>query len=176
MDIDFLSRMQDHIREILALYKKYIGCDEPLDGDDTHILGTMIQVIIDKIEGNHTIEEAEEIISRVFEETELIDIYGHFRSIQNEGFNLFMKKNKDYGNSFSEDGILGVMIRMKDKLSRFINIALNKGEQAVRNETVRDTLLDYHNYAGMAILLIDRGEDLKKPNTDHLEAINEEIQ
>ncbi len=173
MNKGYLSKIEDLVYEIVSLYK---ACDEPLDGDETQVLGTIIQALIDKKEGNLTIEEAEEIIARVFEETELIDVYGHFRNIQNEGFSLFMKKNRDYGNSFAEDGILGVMIRMKDKLSRFINIALKQGEEAVKNETVRDTLLDYHNYAGMAILLLDRGAELKKQDTDHREAINEELQ
>jgi len=80
-----------------------------------------------------------------------------FKDIQAEALELFKRKNKDYGNSFVEDGILGVMIREKDKLNRFINLARNEGEGALcKDEALRDTLIDMANYAIMAIIAHER--------------------
>ncbi len=78
----------------------------------------------------------------------------NFKNIQNEGLELFKRKNKDYGDSFATYGTVGVIMRMQDKLNRYISI--NKsGINLVNDETLRDTLIDLHNYSAMAIMLLD---------------------
>lgn len=77
-----------------------------------------------------------------------------FNKIQKEGCELFKKKNKDYGDAFAEYGTIGVMMRMKDKLSRYMSIT-NSKIQLVNDESLRDTLIDLHNYSAMAIMLLD---------------------
>ena len=68
----------------------------------------------------------------------------------------FRKKNSDYGDSFREDGVLGVMIRMKDKLNRAISLCRKEGEGAlVADEALRDTLLDLSNYGKMAVICLE---------------------
>ena len=79
--------------------------------------------------------------------------------IQKEGKELFRRKNEDYGDAFADYGVVGVLVRMGDKLRRFQNIH-SKGIQVVNDEGLRDTLIDLHNYAAMAIMLLD--EDIKK--------------
>ena len=74
--------------------------------------------------------------------------------IQLEGRNLFEKKNKDYGDAFATYGPVGVLVRIGDKIQRFQNIN-NKGINLVDDESLRDTLIDLHNYAAMAIMLMD---------------------
>ena len=74
--------------------------------------------------------------------------------IQKEGLQLFEKKNKDYGDAFAKYGTIGVLIRMEDKLQRSISIS-NSGINLVNSESMRDTLLDLHNYAAMALMLMD---------------------
>lgn len=79
--------------------------------------------------------------------------------VQNEAFMLFKKKNADYGDAFAIYGPTGVIMRMQDKLQRYISI--NKtGINLVDTESLRDTLIDLHNYAAMAIMLLD--EDANK--------------
>lgn len=75
-----------------------------------------------------------------------------FQRIQNNGLELFKKKNADYGNAFEQYGIIGVLMRIQDKLQRYVSIT-NKSVQLVDDETLQDTLIDLHNYAAMAILL-----------------------
>ena len=75
-------------------------------------------------------------------------------AVQKEGFDLFLKKNKDYGDAFAKYGPIGVLVRLGDKINRLQNITKNKVE-LVKNESLRDTLIDLHNYAAMAIFLLD---------------------
>jgi hypothetical protein len=45
-------------------------------------------------------------------------------------------------------------MRMGDKLERFVSIT-KTGINLVETEGLRDTLIDLHNYAAMAIMLLD---------------------
>lgn len=74
--------------------------------------------------------------------------------IQNEALELFKIKNTDYGDSFAEYGSIGILIRMNDKIKRCISIT-NNNINLVHNESIRDTLIDLHNYSAMAIMLLD---------------------
>ncbi len=76
------------------------------------------------------------------------------QKVQKEGLELFKKKNKDYGDAFAKYGTVGVLIRMEDKLQRSISIS-NRGINLVDSESMRDTLLDLHNYSAMALMLMD---------------------
>ena len=74
--------------------------------------------------------------------------------IQKEGLELFKKKNQDYGDAFANYGVVGVLVRMSDKISRFQSIT-KQGISLVNSESLRDTLIDLHNYSAMAIMLLD---------------------
>jgi hypothetical protein len=74
--------------------------------------------------------------------------------IQKEGLELFKNKNADYGDAFAEYGATGVIMRMEDKLKRFISIT-KSGVNLVDTESLRDTLIDLHDYSAMAIMLLD---------------------
>ena len=76
------------------------------------------------------------------------------KNIQKEGLELFKKKNADYGDAFAQFGAIGVLMRIEDKLKRGINISRSKIE-LIDDETIRDTLIDLHNYAAMGIMLLD---------------------
>jgi hypothetical protein len=74
--------------------------------------------------------------------------------VQAEALDLFKKKNADYGDAFAEYGVIGVLMRIEDKLKRSVSITKN-GVNLVKDEKIRDTLIDLHNYAAMAIMLLD---------------------
>tara|TARA_B100000427_G_scaffold136994_1_gene113867 strand:- start:1812 stop:2225 length:414 start_codon:yes stop_codon:yes gene_type:complete len=88
--------------------------------------------------------------------------FEQYGKIQKEALALFLKKNKDYGDAFANYGTVGVLVRMSDKISRFVNVT-KSGINLVDNENLRDTLIDLHNYSAMAIMLID--EPSQKPST-----------
>ena len=77
--------------------------------------------------------------------------------IQAEALSLFKRKNEQYGNAFAKYGTVGVMIRMGEKINRFLSVnhlrIVPKDE-----ETLRDTPLDLLNYSSMAIMLLEDKE------------------
>ena len=75
-------------------------------------------------------------------------------NVQKEGLELFKRKNKDYGDAFAKYGVIGVLMRIEDKIQRSMSITKN-GVNLVEDEKIRDTLIDLHNYAAMAIMLMD---------------------
>ena len=75
-------------------------------------------------------------------------------TIQQEGLVLFAKKNADYGDAFAKYGVIGVLMRIEDKIQRSLSITKN-GVNLVKDESIRDTLLDLHNYAAMGLMLLD---------------------
>lgn len=79
------------------------------------------------------------------------------KTVQDEGLALFEKKNKDYGDAFAEYGPIGVLVRIGDKIKRLQSIQKNKITM-VSDESIRDTLIDLHNYSAMAIMLMDEHE------------------
>jgi len=74
--------------------------------------------------------------------------------IQKEGLELFKKKNADYGDAFAKYGIIGVLMRIEDKIQRSLSISKN-GVNLVKDENIKDTLLDLHNYAAMGLMLLE---------------------
>ena len=74
--------------------------------------------------------------------------------VHNEALQLFSKKNADYGDAFATYGTVGVIVRMGDKIQRLISVS-NRGVALVDTESLRDTLIDLHNYAAMGVMLID---------------------
>jgi hypothetical protein len=80
------------------------------------------------------------------------------QTIQTEALELFIKKNADYGDAFAKYGVIGVLMRMEDKLHRCMSIS-NKGVNLINDEGMRDTLIDLHNYSAMALMLLDEKDD-----------------
>lgn len=76
------------------------------------------------------------------------------KQIQHAGFELFCKKNSDYGDAFAKYGTVGVLMRIEDKIQRYLSITKN-GVNLVNDEGLKDTLLDLHNYAAMALMLLE---------------------
>lgn len=76
------------------------------------------------------------------------------RNVQKECLAMFEQKNADYGDAFAKFGTIGVLMRIEDKIQRALSIT-NSGVNLVKDEGLRDTLLDLHNYAAMAAMLLD---------------------
>lgn len=84
-----------------------------------------------------------------------------FEQITNEMFDLYKRKNADYGNSvakiFDEYGLVSFLIRIEDKLNRVSTLTKKSfTEQQVKDEKIEDTLLDLANYSIMALIELDR--------------------
>ena len=75
-------------------------------------------------------------------------------AVHEELRSTFAVKNTDYGDSFSEYGPVGVLIRMGDKVKRLVSVTKN-GVVLVDGESLRDTAMDLANYATMLVMLLD---------------------
>jgi hypothetical protein len=77
---------------------------------------------------------------------------------------ILIQKNHDYGNSveeqYEEYGLMSLNLRLEDKLRRLKN--LSKKEQAVKEESVADTLLDSAGYALLGFIILSQ-EPTKRP-------------
>jgi len=82
-----------------------------------------------------------------------MDRVEQMKEIQKSALEIFTKKNTDYGDAFAKYGVIGVLMRIEDKIQRAISITKN-GVNLVNDEGLEDTLLDLHNYAAMAMMLL----------------------
>lgn len=82
----------------------------------------------------------------------MVDRVEQLKQIQSDALELFVKKNADYGDAFAKFGIIGVLMRIEDKIQRALSIS-KSGVTLVDDEGLRDTLLDLHNYAAMALMV-----------------------
>lgn len=82
----------------------------------------------------------------------MVDRISQLKDIQDKAFELFARKNADYGDAFAKFGLIGVLMRIEDKIQRALSIS-NSGITLVNDEGLRDTLLDLHNYAAMGLML-----------------------
>lgn len=82
-----------------------------------------------------------------------------FQEITEDMFKTYLKKNKDYGDSFDKSldkwGLSVAAIRLGDKLNRFEYYVKN-GSFAVDDEDVYDTLKDLASYAVMTIMHLNK--------------------
>ena len=75
-----------------------------------------------------------------------------YKAIQDELFETFVKKNNDYGNTNLDTfGKIGIMIRLQDKINRFINVSKNN-INLVEDETLDDTVKDLINYSYLFLI------------------------
>ena len=81
----------------------------------------------------------------------MVDRITQLKDIQDKALELFARKNTDYGDAFAKFGLIGVLMRIEDKIQRALSIS-NSGITLVNDEGLRDTLLDLHNYAAMGLM------------------------
>ena len=86
-----------------------------------------------------------------------------FKRLQQEQYELFCKKQMDYGpsnisvgtNLITEEevkmSLTGLWFRMNDKIQRIKNLLMNN--QKINNEPLEDSFLDVSNYGIMATIV-----------------------
>lgn len=82
------------------------------------------------------------------------------KSVCDELNALYERKNHDYGDSYHNTylkwGLPMAAIRLEDKLNRFETLIRTEGQ--VKDESIRDTLIDLANYSIMTVMELDREE------------------
>lgn len=81
-----------------------------------------------------------------------------FTEITSNMAKTYAAKNHDYGNSFEQSldkfGLVASVVRLGDKMNRIES--LTKKEAQVKDESIKDTLLDMANYAIMTVMWMDK--------------------
>ena len=88
-------------------------------------------------------------------------------NVQKGALEMFKQKNKDYGDAFAKFGVIGILMRIEDKIQRSLSITKN-GVNMVNDESIRDTLMDLHNYAAMGVMLLDEKEESSSDQASRL--------
>jgi len=84
------------------------------------------------------------------------DTNHEFESHCQAGAELFAVKNKQYGDNYKVYGLLGVVCQILGATSRLPQLVLwsdDHGKSA--KESLVDILTDIHNFANMALIVID---------------------
>lgn len=99
-------------------------------------------------------------------ETDYPNLSENFKKIQREQYELFARKNLDYGMSNIALGadleieenrsvsLSGLWFRIMDKVARLKNLIVLKRTANVGNEGADDTLIDVSNYGIIALLVL----------------------
>lgn len=92
----------------------------------------------------------------------LSDSVEQFMSITHNMAKTYAAKNHDYGNSFEQSldkfGLVASVVRLGDKMNRIES--LTKKEAQVKDESIKDTLLDMANYAIMTVMWMDKNQNV----------------
>ena len=84
-----------------------------------------------------------------------------FEMVIAEMLNTYKKKNADYGNSFAETiqefGFIPAVARINDKLKRVKNM-VKGNDMNIKDESMRDNLMDIANYCVLTIMELDNQE------------------
>ena len=87
----------------------------------------------------------------------------HFKKIATELGKLYDRKNKAYGNSFSDTykklGIISAVTRISDKFNRLCNIATNPDIDNL-GESLEDTLRDMASYCIMTVMELENAKPI----------------
>lgn len=75
-----------------------------------------------------------------------------YKEIQNKLLEIYKKKNNDYGSkNLDTFGRIGIMIRIQDKINRFINVSKTQINM-VEDEKLDDTIEDLINYCYLFLI------------------------
>jgi len=92
-------------------------------------------------------------------------------------WNVFCKKNHDYGNSFEKSldtfGLVAGIVRMNDKFERLVSLNDPNKDAQIASESLVDTLEDLSNYAAMAACWL-KGKHERNWAKERLTAIKKE--
>ena len=79
-------------------------------------------------------------------------------------WNVFVRKNHDYGNSFEKSldtfGLVAGIVRMSDKFERLVSLNDPSKDAQIASESLVDTLEDLSNYAAMAACWLKRKKEM----------------
>lgn len=90
-----------------------------------------------------------------------------FQNVCNCGFEIFVQKNKGYGDSISETGVIGAVTEICAKTARLRELVLRNSEHGAQDiRAVLDSLVDLHNYSNIGVMMLEEGNWVGKDQED----------
>ena len=87
-----------------------------------------------------------------------------FMDITTNMAKTYAAKNHDYGDSFDNSldkfGLIASIVRMSDKMNRLETLVAKKAQ--VKDESIKDTLLDLANYSVMTVMWLNKNDNDEK--------------
>ena len=87
-----------------------------------------------------------------------------FMDITTDMTKTYEAKNHDYGNSLDNSlnkfGLIASIVRMSDKMNRLETLVAKKAQ--VKDESIKDTLLDLANYSVMTVMWLNKNDNDEK--------------
>lgn len=82
----------------------------------------------------------------------------YMKKLQARRMAIAQAKHHDYSqgiDAVAANGLVGIAVRLFDKACRVRSLVLNNSKAKVKDESIKDTLLDLANYAEYGVCLID---------------------
>ena len=87
-----------------------------------------------------------------------------FMDITTNMAKTYAAKNHDYGDSFDNSldkfGLIASIVRMSDKMNRLETLITKEAQ--VKDESIKDTLLDLANYSIMTVMWLNKNDNDEK--------------
>jgi hypothetical protein len=159
-----INKLTERQREYMTYIQKdntviYIPTNEEVVITKTDYLHGQVAIMFE--DGGATtvgFESLRELVGKVTNEHQVKSRTQSHMEVIEEIHNTFKIKNADYGNSFGEQyeeyGLLSAVIRLDDKMRRLKQLL--KQDAQVKDESIRDTVLDLANYAIMTVMELDK--------------------
>lgn len=123
------------------IYNITTGYDYCLSNEEEPLIMRRLEAVTDEVKNVSVITDAD-----------------RFKKITETMLDVFKKKNHDYGNSFDQSldkfGLIASVVRLSDKMNR-IESLINK-EAQVKDESIRDTIMDMANYCIMTAMWLNK--------------------
>jgi len=152
--LGLIVELGDRLQKTLVVTNEFVTVNNMFDIQeilfDIHSITIMVYGVLTNFTNsdnpNDYIHENPEVILQLI------------KKVHNETLEIFKKKNSDYGDAFATYGMIGVIVRIGDKIMRIKSLTNNKTkmddiDNKVMDESVKDTLYDLINYTAMAIML-----------------------
>lgn len=109
-------------------------------------------------EMKHRLQVVKDGLIHLGSRPKLSDNVSKFMDITANMAKTYAAKNHDYGNSFEQSldkfGLVASIVRMGDKINRIES--LSKKEAKVKDESIKDTLLDLATYSVMTVMWLSK--------------------
>ena len=91
------------------------------------------------------------------EKIENLPYQDRFQSACWAGFNVFLERNRVYGDAFIDTGVLGASIELIGNISRLRELVLRKTgvEDPNHRSVLKDVFIDIHNFANFGLMMLE---------------------